>query len=199
MHLTLPTALLSALLTLAIAIPLNTTDYALLDPRGGRQPRFKIHLWNNCPFPKAFAIYSVTPSFKMLQHTPTVNLAHGESHTFHPRFHAIGMRLAGHAERGVDGQWMNQALFEFGYSKYAGKEGTAYDVSIMEGSDRDIGVGAYPISNPKGSGKCRDFTCFPWYCPPNQGWTKPEQDRLGSPADTVCYEGKTDFKVVFCP
>ena len=30
-------------------------------------------------------------------------------------------------------------------------------------------------------------------------WTNPDQTGDGSPADTVCYKGKTDFRVEFCP
>ena len=209
MHLS-TTALLTGLLALTThAVPFNTTNFH--DPRaapkhhhgnghsGSHPPTFAIHLWNNCGFTKQFATYSVTPSFQMLQHSPTITLAHGKSHILRPHFHAIGMRLAGHAELGVNGQWIPQALFEFGYSSYAGRQGTAYDVSIMEGSDKDIGVGVWPMSNGHGSGGCKQFVCWPWNCPPSQGWTDPGQTSLGSPADTVCYEGKTDFKVVFCP
>ena len=104
------------------------------------------------------------------------------------------MRLSGHAERGVAGQWNPQALFEFGYSTYGGKKGTAYDLSVMQGSDGNIGIGVYPFNK-----KCESKTCFPWACDPSQGWTSPGQTDLGSPADTVCYHGKSGFKVVFCP
>ena len=104
------------------------------------------------------------------------------------------MRLSGHAEWGTGGQWSPQALFEFGYSEYAGQKGTAYDLSVMEGSDGNIGIGAYPHNK-----KCPSKTCFPWDCPADQGWTSPGQTSIGSPADTVCYHGKTAFKVVFCP
>ena len=78
-------------------------------------------------------------------------------------------------------------------------DGTAYDLSVMEGSDADIGIGVYPIGNGKGSGKHYESkTCFPWHCPLDY-WTNPDQVKNGSPANTVCYYGKSDIKVVFCP
>jgi hypothetical protein len=131
----------------------------------------------------------------MIQKSKPVNIHSGHKHTIHAPFKATGMRLSGHAEWGTAGQWSPQALFEFGYSEYAGQKGTAYDLSVMEGSDADIGIGVYPHDK-----NCPSKTCFPWDCPADQGWTSPGQTSLGSPADTVCYAGhKTAFKVVFCP
>jgi len=135
----------------------------------------------------------------MVQHSTPTNISPKQKLTIAAPYKDIGMRLSGHAEWGTAGQWKTQALFEFGYSEYAGMEGTAYNISLMEGSDSDIGLGAYPIPNGKGSKQCPSKTCFPWDCPLSQGWTKPEQVQVGSPADTVCYHGNTDFKVVFCP
>jgi hypothetical protein len=135
----------------------------------------------------------------MLERSKPVNIAHKQMHTIVALYKDLGMRLSGHAEWGTSRQWAHQALFEFGYSEYKGIGGSAYNLSVMEGSDMDVGVGVYPIPNGNGSKQCPSKTCFPWDCPLDQGWTNPDQTKNGSPADTVCYHGKTDFKVVFCP
>lgn len=165
---------------------------------------FQIQIHNNCPFPKQFALYQITSSFAMLEKSSPINIPSKASSTISAPYLETGMRLSGHAEWGTSRQWNAQALFEFGYSDitYAGQrlQGTAYDASVMTGSDADIGIGIYPLPNGKGSAKsCVSKTCFPWDCPAEQGWTDPKQVDLGSPADTVCYKGKMDFKVVFCP
>lgn len=189
----------SSLLALAAtAAPTNTT-FSDLETRGA-QDTFKLHVYNNCHFVKEVALYQVTSDFKMIQKSTPTNVGkRGGSITIEAPFQATGMRLSGHAEMGTDAQWNPQAMFEFGHSTYAGVQGTAYDLSVMQGSDHDIGIGAYPIPNGRGSKYCPSKTCFPWHCPPSQGWTNPDQVNQGSPADTVCYKGKTDFKVVFCP
>ncbi|KAK4505122.1 hypothetical protein PRZ48_003085 [Zasmidium cellare] len=187
---------LSALLAgLTSAAP--TDEYSALEARDA--DNFNIHVWNNCPFPKQFALYQITADFQMLQMSKPTNIAPKKSKVIQAPYKALGMRLSGHAEWGTAAQWNHQALFEFGFSSYMGQDGTAYNLSVMEGSDKDIGIGAYPIPNGKGSKSCPAKTCFPWSCPLDQGWTNPDQVKDGSPADTVCYKGKTDFKVVFCP
>jgi len=178
----------------ATATPITNT---LVERSSGNT--FNINVWNNCPFTKQFALYQITGSFQMLERSKPVNIAPKKMHTIAAPYKDLGIRLSGHAEWGTAGQWKTQALVEFGYSEYAGKDGTAYNLSVMEGSDGDIGVGVYPIPNGKGSKQCLSKTCFPWQCPLDQGWTNPDQIKDGSPADTVCYHGKTDFKVVFCP
>lgn len=178
----------------ATATPITNT---LIERSSGNT--FNINVWNNCPFTKQFALYHVTGSFQMLERSKPVNITPKKMHTITAPYKDLGLRLSGHAEWGTAGQWKTQALVEFGYSEYAGKDGTAYNLSIMEGSDGDIGVGVYPLPNGKGSKQCLSKTCFPWQCPLDQGWTNPDQVKDGSPADTVCYHGKTDFKVVFCP
>ncbi|KAK5733167.1 hypothetical protein LTR17_009908 [Elasticomyces elasticus] len=191
---------LSAVLALAASTAATPLSYnSILESRDLNT--FKLHVWNNCKFVKMAAMYSVTSDFKMVQHSTPTNIQPGKMITINAPFRESGMRLSGHAEWGTDGQWRNQALFEFGYSTYAGKEGTAYDISIMQGSDPDIGMGAYPIPNGRGSGKCLSKTCFPWLPAGSGGWLYPEQNDVGENApDTVCYEGgKTDFKIVFCP
>jgi hypothetical protein len=161
---------------------------------------FNINVWNNCPFTKQFALYQIIyPEYKMIERSTPVNISPKQMHTIVAPYNDIGMRLSGHAEWGTDRQWEHQALFEFGYSQYNGQDGTAYNLSLMTGTDLDIGLGAYPISNGNGSDQCPSKTCFPWGCPLAQGWTNPDQTKDGSPADTVCYKGKTDFEVVFCP
>ena len=82
-----------------------------------------------------------------------------------------------------------------GYSEYDGQTGTAYDLSVMEGSDPSIGIAVQPLAGAS----CPDKTCLPWDCPPGQGWTNPDQVDAGSPGDTVCYQGNTNFRVIWCP
>lgn len=168
-------------------------------PAGDLEPRakhntFLLNILNNCPFEKEVAIYKVTSSFGMKQITKPVTIKPHQKHTMHAPYLGIGLRLSGHAEWGTAGQWKPQALFEFGHGTAHGAKGTAWDLSVMSGSDSNIGIGAYP-HNPK----CASKTCFPLDCPPSQGWTSPGQVSNGSPADGGCYHGKTDFKVVFCP
>jgi hypothetical protein len=180
---------------MATATPIDNT----LVERGS-ESTFNINVWNNCPFTKQFALYQIDGSFNMIERSKPVNIASRKMQTIVAPYKDLGMRLSGHAEWGTAGQWAPQALFEFGYSEYNGVSGSAYDISIMlPGSDKDIGVGVYPIPNGNGSKQCPSKTCFPWDCPLDQGWTNPDQTKNGSPADTVCYHGKTDFKVVFCP
>jgi len=186
-------ALATALAFTASATPINTATTL-----EARDETFNIHVVNQCHFTKEVAIYQLV-DWKMTQVTTPTNINAGRKQVIAAPFRGTGLRLSGHAEWGVDKQWDAQAMFEFGYSTYAGKEGTAYDLSVMSGIDSDIGIGAYPIPNGRSSSKCDSKTCFPWDCPLAQGWTNPDQTKNGSPADTVCYEGKTDFKVVFCP
>lgn len=193
--------LLAATLALtATAGPITTTPTASLEARTpGRDRRpdtFRLHVVNQCKWTKQVALYQITSDFRMLPKSRPRNIAPGKASTIHAPFHARGMRLSGHAEWGTAAQWRPQALFEFGFSAYAGRVGTAYNLSVMEGSDGDVGIGAYPIGR---DASCPAKTCFPWDCPPSQGWRNPDQVNIGSPADTVCYKGKTDFKVVFCP
>ena len=186
----------------ALAGPLDhttSTSTSILEPRGrDRRPdTFRLHVVNKCKWTKQVALYQVVPkTFKMVQSSKPRNIPSGKTTIINAPFKAKGMRLSGHAEWGTARQWNPQALFEFGHSVYAGKQGTAYNLSVMEGSDGDVGIGAYPIGRDQ---TCPAKTCFPWDCPPSQGWRRPDQVKQGSPADTVCYKGKTDFKVVFCP
>lgn len=184
----------SLALTLLASLPLTTSQ-----PTYSSRPHFKLHVHNACPFPKSIGIYSVTPTFEMLQHGPIVNLSSNTHHTLHAPYHGTGMRLSGHAEWGLNGQWQPQLLFEFGYSAYDTVQGTAYDISMMEGSDDNVGMKVRVLPNGAGSETCETKLCLPGDCAPNQGWTSPGQAELGSPADAVCYHGKADFRVTYCP
>ncbi|EME38156.1 hypothetical protein DOTSEDRAFT_141174 [Dothistroma septosporum NZE10] len=192
--------------TIGLALIMLTTFAAAapkyvapLFPRG-QTDDFNLHVYNNCPFSKSVALYQVTGGFQMLEKSVPITLAADGGHTvIKAPYKDLGMRLSGHAEWGADGQWKAQALFKFGYGDYMGSKGTAYNLSVMEGSDADIGIGAYPTANGNGSGTCASKTCFPCDCPLNQGWTNPDQIYVDSPADTFCYYGENDFKVVFCP
>lgn len=158
---------------------------------------FNIEITNNCPSIKHFGIYQITGSFEMLQQCEPVSIDTNCTQTIAARYKGLGMRLSGHAEWGVGGQWTPQALFEFGYSESNGMEGTAYDLSMMKGCESDVGLAAYPQPSYN---DCPNKICAqPADCDPSQAWTKPGQSASGSPADTVCYHGKMDFKVVFCP
>ncbi|KAK5135601.1 hypothetical protein LTR08_005081 [Meristemomyces frigidus] len=196
--LALTTFLLALTATATPLTPPTTNNTTTLSPRDGPET-FQLRVWNNCKFVKEVALYQITGDFQMLQKSRPTNIQPGKRVIMNAPYKAAGMRLSGHAEWGVAGQWKPQALFEFGYSTYAGTDGTAYDLSVMQGSDGDIGIGAYPSANGRGSQSCPAKTCFPWHCPHNQGWTNRDQVNIGSPADTVCYKGKTDFKIVFCP
>jgi hypothetical protein len=192
--------LLSALFALtATAKPINT-NLIERSSASSSPDTFNIEICNNCPADKHFGIYEITGSFQMLQTCDPVTVGQGESKTISAPYKGIGMRLSGHAEWGTGGQWAPQALFEFGYSEYNGLEGTAYDLSLMQGSESDVGLAVYPIlSDDASSSDCPNKICYPGNCDPSQGWTNPDQVSDGSPADTVCYHGKMDFKVVFCP
>lgn len=149
---------LTALAGLALSAP--TDQYKAIESRDGNT--FNIHVWNNCPFTKQVALYRITSKFEMVQMSTPGDIASKKSKVIKAPYNALGMRLSGHAEWDTDAQWNAQALFEFGYSAYMGQDGTAYNLSVMEGSDGDIGIGAYPVPNGKGSKTCPLKTCFPW-------------------------------------
>ncbi|EMD00870.1 hypothetical protein BAUCODRAFT_187353 [Baudoinia panamericana UAMH 10762] len=182
----------------ALTLVVNATPIAHNTTLRARDETFKLFVYNNCPFVKEVSTYTVTADFQMVLMSPPTNIQpHGGELVISTPFHATGMRLTGHAE--WTNQWAPTLLFEYGYSAYMGVEGTAYDISMMAGSDPDIGMGVWPIENGQGSGSCAQKIAWPWNAPLGQAWTNPDQDRDGSPADTVCYKGKTDFKVVYCP
>lgn len=148
--------ILTSLLALtATATPIKSNNNTLVSRDSNT---FTINVWNNCPFTKQVALYQITSSFQMLERSHPTNIKPKQMLRITAPFKDLGMRLSGHAEWGTAGQWKTQALFEFGYSQYAGKDGTAYNLSVMEGSDKDIGIGAYPIPNGKGSKQCLSKT-----------------------------------------
>ena len=159
-----------------------------------RDDTFKIHVLNNCADDKSFALYQIDASFNMAEMSTPKTIAAGMASAIDAPYTALGMRLSATADQGADAQWDPQALFEFGYSEYAGQPGTAYDLSVMEGSPPGIGVAVYPHQS-----ECPTKVCSPEDCAPGQGWTNPDQVNAGSPGDTVCYYGKTNFRVVWCP
>ncbi|WPG98694.1 Hypothetical protein R9X50_00148800 [Acrodontium crateriforme] len=159
-----------------------------------RTNTFTLHVRNQCPWTKEVGLYKITPAFQMIQMSKPINLDHGQTIELPAPYFETGMRLSAHTEKGTDWQWNPQALFEFGYSSWNGLEGTAYDLSVMKGSDKDIGIAVTPFNH-----QCEAKVCFPGSCALKEGWTAPDQVYRGSPADTVCYKGKTDFLVVFCP
>ena len=189
-------ALVAALALGAATVSATPLQYAS-EKRDASTFNIKVH--NNCGFEKSVALYQISSSFEMIQKSDPTTIPAGGHTTVVAPYTESGMRLSGHAEWPIGNQWNAQALFEFGYSTFSSVEGTAYDLSVMEGSDSDIGIGAYPVPNGAGSSNCPKKTCFPWDCPLDQGWTNEDQVNDGSPADTTCYKGKTDFKVVFCP
>lgn len=150
-----------------------------------------ISIQNNCASDLSFGVFSISSSFAMSAIGSSVPIAAGSSGSISAPFSLIGGRLSATADQGTAAQWDAQALFEFGYSSYGGMDGTAYDLSVMGGN---TGVAVYP-SNPA----CPSKVCNPGNCAADQGWTNPDQVNQGSPADTVCYHGKTNFKVVWCP
>ena len=152
---------------------------------------FEISVHNKCADDLEFGIFQVSSSFAMNTISTPVKIASGSKGSIPAPYQGIGMRLSGTAGAGAAAQWNAQALFEFGYSVYNGMDGTAYDLSVMGGDD---GVAVYPENK-----QCPSKVCTSTGCAPGQGWTDPAQVNAGSPADTVCYHGKTNFKVVWCP
>lgn len=182
-------------LALAVsAIPHAGHGHNHMAAHSKRDDTFKIHVLNNCADDKTFGIFQIDSSFNMVEKTSPVSIKAGMARAIDAPYSELGLRLSATADQGCDAQWDPQALFEFGYSDYNGQGGTAYDLSVMEGSDPSIGLAVYPHQS-----ECPDKKCSPSDCPAGQGWTNPDQVNAGSPGDTVCYYGKTNFRVVWCP
>lgn len=192
--------LLSSLFALtATALPVEQRSDSYSSGSGDSNT-FNIEIQNQCADTKHFGLYSVTGSFQMVEKSEAVTIATNGTETIKAPFDGLGLRLSGHAEWGTGGQWKTQALAEFGYSQMGDMDGTAYNLSLMEGCEADIGVAIYPqVQGESYADECPSKKCYPDNCDLSQGWTNPDQTSNGSPADTVCYHGKTDFKVVFCP
>lgn len=127
----------------------------------------------------------------MDQVTTPLTIASGSKGSIAAPYQGIGMRLSASAGEGTAAQWDAQALFEFGYSTYNGIAGTAYDLSVMGGT---TGLAVYPANK-----QCPSKVCTASDSSPDQCWTNADQVDAGSPADTVCYYGKSNFRVVWCP
>lgn len=157
---------------------------------------FTIFVTNYCPTEKHIGLYQITgfPTMALTSYSPSITIPPQHTAPILAPFHALGMHLSAHAEWPLDRQWEPQALFEFGYAELDGIEGTAYDVSVMEGSDKEMGISVEPRDK-----RCQSKVCVPGRCKAGDGWTSVEEAHEGSPADTVCYQGNTDFEVVFCP
>jgi len=154
----------------------------------------QITVTNNCGFSQSAGLFQISPGFQMVSMSSATTLNPGDSTTISAPYNAIGMRLSGTADQGTAAQWNAQAFFEFGYSEYDGQSGVAYDLSVMNGSPSDVGIAVQPDNS-----NCESKSCSPGSCSSDQGWTDPSQDAIGSPADTTCYYGPTNFAVTFCP
>ncbi|KAK4547479.1 hypothetical protein LTR36_001135 [Oleoguttula mirabilis] len=153
---------------------------------------FGLTVVNNCTTSKTFGLYQVSSSFAMTQMSDPVEIESEGSSTIQVAFTDLGMRLSATADLGTDAQWDAQTLFEFGYSTYLELTGTAYDLSVMDGGSE--GIAAYPATSA-----CESKICSSAGCTLAEAWTNADEITDGSPADTVCYEGMQDFKVVWCP
>ncbi|KAI6827986.1 hypothetical protein KC342_g9749 [Hortaea werneckii] len=67
---------------------------------------------------------------------------------------------------------------QFGYSGWSGVEGIAYDVSMMTGSDKKVGVKIEPLDNCNGSHECEVKVCTEQNgFPLSQCWTNPDHEQ----------------------
>ncbi|KAI7362224.1 hypothetical protein D0869_14890 [Hortaea werneckii] len=165
-----------------------------------RDDTYTLHVHNQCSDTKYFGLFEITSDFQMNSKCEPTEITSGGDAKISANYKDIGLRLSATADQGAAAQWAPQSLAEFGYSGWSGVEGIAYDVSMMTGCDKKIGVKIEPLDNGNGSGECDVKVCTEQNgFPLSQCWTNPDQTSDGSPADTVCYKGKTDFKVTFCP
>jgi len=194
---TIAAASLAALAPLVQAVPFAHSPSHSHRHAHSVKPRdqgtFDLTVHNNCTSTKTFGLYQVSSSYQMIEMSDPIAIEPGSSSCIQAPFSEIGMRLSGTADQGCDGQWAAQTLFEFGYSEYLSMSGTAYDLSVMQGSVPE-GIAAYP-----GTDLCESKYCSASGCSLAQAWTSPVQEGQGSPADTVCYQGKQNFEVVWCP
>ncbi|KAK5116326.1 hypothetical protein LTR85_009298 [Meristemomyces frigidus] len=155
---------------------------------------FDLTVVNQCDSTKTFGLYQITSSFEMIEMSDPLAIESGKSAVIPVDFAEIGMRLSATADSGLAAQWEAQTLFEFGYSAYSDLTGTAYDLSVMEGVANGDAIAAYP-----GASECESKVCTTLGCCLADAWSAADQTTDGSPADTVCYQGKQNFKVVWCP
>ncbi|KAK3724755.1 hypothetical protein LTR37_000803 [Vermiconidia calcicola] len=183
MHFTSIT-LASSLALLASAVPHQGHGYSHQHSHlAPRSETFALKVTNNCATQKTFGLFQITGDFQMIQKSQPMPIPSGGSNTMQAPYRDLGMRLSATADQGPDAQWDAQALFEFGWGEYMGAEGTAYDLSFMEGCDPDIGILVTPDNS-----KCSPKSCYPDSCSASDAWTNENQIDDGSPADTVCYE-----------
>jgi len=155
---------------------------------------FDLTVENQCSGSKTFGLYQVSPAFEMIQMSDPLEIESGKSAVIPVDFAEIGMRLSATADSGTAAQWDAQTLFEFGYSAFGEVTGTAYDLSVMEGVENGDSIAAYP-----GTSECESKVCTTLGCALAAAWAAADDVVDGSPADTVCYQGKQNFKVVWCP
>lgn len=183
-------ALASMLATSIAALPVSvvqTRDDGGEDTTDATN-NFSIHVINKCAHAQPAGIFRINPDYSTTTLTPLTTIAAKTgTHTFTAPFNGVGLRLAVKQD-----QFAAQDLFEFGHSSYAGKQGTAYDLSLFGGTA--MGMKVVPSN-----GACETKICTSKSCPHNQAWTNPDQKNEGSPADTVCYQGKINFTVTYCP
>jgi len=191
---TIATASVAAFTSLVQAVPHAHSHRHAHEVEKRDDSTFVLTVVNNCSSEKTFGLYQVSSSFAMTQMSDPLAIAAGAQNTIQVAFSDIGMRLSATADQGTDAQWDAQTLFEFGYSAYSDLTGTAYDLSVMEGAADGEGIAAYPATS-----ECESKICTSSGCSLAESWTNADQTSDGSPADTVCYEGVQDFKVVWCP
>ncbi|WPH03452.1 Hypothetical protein R9X50_00633200 [Acrodontium crateriforme] len=173
---------------LALAAALATGISALpIQVRQAEPETFNIKVINSCAHDQPIGVFRINPDFSTSTLTPMTTIASGQSHNLTVPYKEIGLRIATN-----ENQFTAQPLFEFGYSGWGDVEGTAYDLSMMSGLI--TGMKATP-ANPL----CEAKQCDSLICKLASAWTNADQTADGSPADTVCYHGKTDFTVEYCP
>lgn len=121
----------------------------------------------------------------------SVSVRPGGETTFNVPVTDIGVFVSAHGE--YSNQFQVQTRAEFGYAEWPGVKGIAYNLSLMTGALEGLKI--QPTRSDCAVKSCPDVN----NCPADQGWTNPNQAAIGSPADTGCYNGPTDFIVTFCP
>jgi len=190
---TITAASFAALASLVQAVPHTHSHRHAHHIQARDDANFDLHVHNKCGSSKTFALYQISPAFEMTQMSNPVEIEPNCSTVIQAPFTALGMRLSATADQGTDAQWEAQTLFEFGYSTYLDLTGTAYDLSVMGGTEDEC-IAAYPSTS-----ECESKVCTASGCTLAEAWTSADQATGGSPADTVCYQGKQNFKIVWCP
>nr|POE82366.1 hypothetical protein CFP56_72514 [Quercus suber] len=163
---------------------------AIASPISRRQDAtFNINVVNSCGNDLNLGVFTLNESgVSQTADTQTVS-ANGGTATFVADFNAVSQRLS---TMDVNNQFSAQSLFEFGYSAFGGITGTAYDLSLIGASTP--GMQVVPANS-----NCETKTCTGSSFPVDQCWTNADQWNIGSPADSTCSFGPTDFTVTYCP